>query len=109
MFFASFAPMTEIKDLLAQPGYECQLLLDRISREELRELDPELPSDTYFVRYAKDGNEFASAFRAYKSSDIFDPLFDAGYEVLEIAYGFGRIRPNLYGFRAPADSKKKGG
>ena len=91
-----------LKDFLKQPGYECTLLLDRISREELRELDSELPTDTYFVRYSKDGNEFASAFRAYKSADIFDPLCDAGYQVLEITYGFGRIKPKLYGIQKGA-------
>ena len=88
--------MTDLKTTLEQPGYDCRILLDRTSEQELRELDPELPSDTYFVRYAKDGNEFTSAFRAFKSSDIFDPLFDAGYQVLEIKSGFGRIRPNMF-------------
>lgn len=76
--------------------YECSLLMEAVTREELVELNKELPSDTYFARYAKDGEEHTSAFRAYKAADIFDPLADAGFEVLEISFGFGSIRPNMF-------------
>jgi hypothetical protein len=76
--------------------YECTLLLEEVTREELVELNKELPSDTYLARYSKDGEEFTSAFRAFKAADIFDPLNDAGFEVLELSFGFGSIRPNMF-------------
>ena len=77
--------------------YEVLLLLETTTEEELRELDPELPSDTYLVRYENGtGTECVSALRAFKSVDIFDALHDAGFKVLEIQMGFGRIKPRLY-------------
>ena len=89
--------MTDLKTFLKQPGYEAILFLERTSHQELEEKVAELPTDIYLVRYEKDGNEFTSAFRAFKSVDIFDPLHDAGYKVLEIKFGYGRIKPKLYG------------
>lgn len=88
--------MTDIKTLLGQPGYDCSLFLERTSHEELTEKVAELPTDTYLVRYSKDGNMFTSAFRAFKGVDIFDPLCDAGYTVHEIKFGYGRIKPRLF-------------
>ena len=37
-----------------------------------------------------------SAIRAFKKADIFDHLHDAGYAVMEITSGFGRIKPKLF-------------
>lgn len=89
--------MTEATNFKAYfKPYECSLLMENVTREELVELNKELPSDTYLVRYSRDGQEFTSAFRAYKAADIFDPLCDAGFAVDEIAYGFGSIRPNMF-------------
>ena len=87
--------MTELATHV-QP-YEVKLLLETTTEEELQELDPELPSDTYLVRYqAGEGAETISAFRAFKSVDIFDALHDAGFLVQEIKCGYGRIKPRLY-------------
>ena len=99
---ASSEPMTDsLKDSSSNPATSapCSSIA---STARTAWLDSELPTDTYFVRYSKDSNEFASAFRAYKSADIFDPLCDAGYQVLEITYGFGRIKPKLYGIQKGA-------
>ncbi len=75
------------------------ILLEKTTKKELEELDSELPSDVHFVRYKKPSwvkKEKLSAIRAYRKSDIFDHLHDAGYAVLEIVSGFGRIRPNMF-------------
>ena len=93
--------------------YDCHLLAEATSHEELVSLDKDLPSDVHLVRYWPKSpfrEEQAAAaglpvedliaisgIRAYKKSDIFDGLHDCGYEVLEITQGYGRIRPNLYG------------
>ena len=73
--------------------------LERTTEAELKKLDAELPSDIHFVRYKKPTwkkKENVSAIRAYCQVDIFDHLHDAGYAVLEIKSGFGRIKPKLF-------------
>ncbi len=67
--------------------------------EKLQKLDAELPSDIHLVRYKKPSwkkKEKVSAIRAFRQVDIFDHLHDAGYAVLEIQSGFGRIKPKLF-------------
>lgn len=73
--------------------------LENTTLEKLKKLDPELPSDIHFVRYKKPTwkvKEKVSAIRAHSQTDIFDHLHDAGYAVLEIRSGFGRIKPRLF-------------
>ncbi len=67
--------------------------------EKLQQLEAELPSDIHLVRYKKPSwkkKEKVSAIRAFRQVDIFDHLHDAGYAVLEIQSGFGRIKPKLF-------------
>ena len=73
--------------------------IERTTKAELIKLDAELPSDIHLVRYKKPSwkkKEMISAIRAFKKADIFDHLHDAGYAVLEITSGFGRIKPKLF-------------
>ena len=73
--------------------------IENTTLEKLQKLDAELPSDIHLVRYKKPGwkkKEKISAIRAFKQVDIFDHLHDAGYAVLEIKSGFGRIKPKLF-------------
>ena len=95
--------------------YECHLMAESTSHEELRELNNDLPTDVHLVRYwptkavREQQAEAAgipvedliavSGIRAYKMSDIFDGLWDAGYECLEIVQGYGRIKPKLFGYQ----------
>lgn len=75
------------------------ILFERTTEKELRELDADLPTDIHLVRYKKPTwkkKEKISALRAHSKADIFDHLHDAGYAVLEISSGFGRLRPNLF-------------
>lgn len=76
--------------------YECVLLMQQTSEQELIDLDPELPSDVHLVTVEKNFTLEVDAVRAYKMSDIFDAYFDLGYSVLSIKSGFGRIKPKLY-------------
>jgi len=72
---------------------------ENTSRDKIRKLDKELPSDIHFVRYKKPTwkkKEKVSAIRAYRKTDIFDSLHDQGYQVLEIESGFGTVRPNMF-------------
>ena len=73
--------------------------IERTTEAELIKLDAELPSDIHLVRYKKPSwkkKESISAIRAFRQVDIFDHLHDAGYAVLEIKSGFGRIKPQLF-------------
>ena len=73
--------------------------IERTSHDELIKLERELPSDIHLVRYKKPSwkkKENVSAIRAYCKVDIFDHLHDAGYAVLEISSGYGRIKPKLF-------------
>lgn len=87
--------------------YDCHLIVEETSHEELVELDKDLPSDTHLVRYKQGGEQFVAGIRAFKMVDIFDALFDLGAEVLEITQGYGRIRPKLFGYEPPSSSDKK--
>lgn len=73
--------------------------LERTTEAELVKLDSQLPSDIHLVRYKKPSwkkKERVSAIRAFRQVDIFDHFHDAGYAVLEIKSGFGRIKPKLF-------------
>ena len=97
--------------------YDCHLMAEDTSHEELVALDSDLPSDVHLVRYwpkspireeqaaaaglPAEDLVAVSGIRAFKMSDIFDALWDAGYEVLEITQGYGKIKPKLFGYQAP--------
>ena len=73
--------------------------IEQTSEAALLKLESELPSDIHLVRYKKPSwkkKERVSAIRAFRQVDIFDHLHDAGYAVLEIKSGFGRIKPKLF-------------
>ena len=73
--------------------------IESTTHEKLVKMDSELPSDVHLVRYKKPSwkkKEKISAIRAFKMTDIFDFLHDAGYAVLEIRQGYGRIKPRLF-------------
>ena len=73
--------------------------IESTTHDKLVKMDSELPSDVHLVRYKKPSwkkKEKISAIRAFKMTDIFDFLHDAGYAVLEIRQGYGRIKPRLF-------------
>ena len=78
--------------------YEVQSLVPNVKNEQaIKDLDADLPSDTHLVYYVDDeGQIIIDAVRAYKRVDIFDAYYDAGFGVLDIRVGYGRIKPKLY-------------
>jgi len=78
--------------------YSCVLLEGFIDEEVLREKEHQLPTDTHFVRFINgdDREEEMMAIRAFRMSDIFDAIQDAGHYTQEICQGYGTIRPNLF-------------
>lgn len=74
--------------------------LKKTSKAALEKRAKELPSDIHLVRYRKPTwkkKETVAGIRAYTKTEIFDHLYDQGYEVLEITSGFGSIKPKLFG------------
>ena len=62
--------------------------------------DKGLPTDTHIVTYIFDGVTKYDVVRGYTMVDIFDAYHDKLREhgkVVKIAFGYGNIRPNLYG------------
>ena len=78
----------------------------------IKEMDPELPTDTHIIEYVIDGETSYDAIRGYKMGDIFNIYYDKfkrediTASIVSITNGYGRIRPNLYGYQAVKSSKK---
>ena len=85
--------------------YGVVLVMQETSREELRDLDADLPTDTHLVEYINTMSDTKGfdAVRAFKKSDIFDAYSDLGCKVIAIESGYGRIKPKLW-----VDARKDG-
>lgn len=84
-----------------------KVLLENTTEEEVRELDAELPTDTYLIEYEKGQDLFVDAVRAHKASDIFNHYYDrlnadarqgiiSNFKIISIRFGYGRIKPKLF-------------
>lgn len=77
--------------------YECTLLMDSTSVDDIRANTKTLPTDVHAVVYEEDGITKVDAVRAYKMSDIFDGYWDWGIRnISSITSGYGNIKPKLY-------------
>ena len=78
--------------------------------EDIKEMDAELPTDVHIVELRQGEETIYDAVRAYKKVDIFDVYYDklkGQAEVVAITNGYGRIKPKLFGYQAPPETKKK--
>lgn len=70
--------------------------------------DTSLPTNSYMVEYVLDKKIHYDIVMANKKVDIFDHYYDLfRYDLLTFNQTAGRIRPNLYGYKAPEEKKKK--
>ena len=77
--------------------YECTLLMDSTSLDDIRADIKILPTDVHAVVYVEDGITKVDAVRAYKMSDIFDGYWDWGIRTISsITSGYGNIKPKFY-------------
>ena len=77
--------------------YECTLLMDSTSVDDIKANNKTLPTDVHAVVYEEDGITKVDAVRAYKMSDIFDGYWDWGIRTISsITSGYGNIKPKLY-------------
>tara|TARA_B100000427_G_scaffold328911_1_gene343264 strand:+ start:2053 stop:2346 length:294 start_codon:yes stop_codon:yes gene_type:complete len=78
---------------------DCTILEQGINLTKFK--DNNLPTDSHLIEYMIGGDTFVDIVRAYKKSDIFDIYFDkisAIGKIISIKSGFGKVRPNLYGY-----------
>lgn len=83
------------------------IFMENVTREEIRELNSELPTDIHLIEFTRGQELFVDAVRAYKKSDIFDTYYDklnaearqgliSNFEIHSISNGYGAIKPKLY-------------
>ena len=87
--------------------YSCEIILEKTTKEKAD--DRQLPTDAFNVTYIIDGKEHIDVTRSEKMANVFDMYYDRyGKDVVQkIDYGFGTIRPNLWGLKTPPERKRK--
>ena len=83
------------------------VFMEGVTKEEIRELNSELPTDIHLVEYVRGQDLFLDAVRAYKMSDIFNAYYDrlnaetrqgliSNFEIRSITSGYGSVKPKLF-------------
>ena len=88
-------------------AYSCEIILEKTTIEKSQ--DKQFPTDAFIVKYTIDGKNYIDLTRSEKMMNIFDMYYDRyGKDALQkIDYGYGNIRPNLWGVRAIPPKRKK--
>lgn len=82
-------------------------LMEGVTREEIKELNSDLPTDVHLIEFVRNQDLFLDAVRAYKKSDIFDVYYDklnaearqgliSNFEIKSITSGYGSVKPKLW-------------
>ena len=87
--------------------YGCEILLEKTAIETTK--DPSFPSDAYLIWYIVDGEEYIDLCRTAKKVSLFDMYYDkyGPGSVQKIDFGYGRVNPKLWGYKAPEAKKKR--
>ena len=87
--------------------YSCEIILERTTSEKSQ--DRQLPTDAFIVKYKHEDTSYIDVTRSEKMANIFDMYYDRyGKDALQkIDYGYGTVRPNLWGARATPPKRKK--
>ena len=87
--------------------YSCEIILEKTTPEKAD--DRNLPTDAFNVFYVVEGKQLLDVTRSEKMVNVFDMYYDRYGKgaVQKIDYGYGTIRPNLWGVKAPAKQKKR--
>lgn len=90
----------------SKEDYGCQILLEKTTLEEAK--DKSHPTDARLIWYVVDGVQYMDVTRCSKVSKLFDMYYDkyGPGAVQKIDFGYGTVKPKLWGYVAP-DSKKK--
>tara|TARA_B100000902_G_C27167786_1_gene842112 strand:- start:436 stop:771 length:336 start_codon:yes stop_codon:yes gene_type:complete len=87
------------------PQYGCDIVVEDGSIEDVS--TKKAPTDAYIIKYLYEDNVHYDLTRGTKVS-LFDMYWDKFKGGLQsIGYGNGGIKPNLWGYQAPAKKKKR--
>ena len=86
--------------------YGCEILFERATLAQVK--DPSLPSDAYLIFYRVDNQTYMDLCRGrrVKVFDLYYDKFGPG-SVQKIDFGYGRVSPRVWGYKAPDGKKKK--
>ena len=85
--------------------YGCDIVVEDGSMEDVS--TKQAPTDAYIIKYLYEDNVHYDLTRGTKVS-LFDMYWDKFKGGLQsVGYGNGGIKPNLWGYQAPAKKKKR--
>ena len=85
--------------------YGCEILISNGSVQDVG--TKKAPTDAYIIKYVQEENVHYDLTRGTKIS-LFDMYWDKFKNGLKsIEYGKGSIKPNLWGYKAPQQKKKR--
>jgi hypothetical protein len=86
--------------------YGCEILLEKTTLEKAK--DTSFPNDAYLVWYTLEGKKYIDLTRGTRVR-IFDMYYDkyGPGAVQKIDFGYGRVSPKLWGYKAPDKKKRK--
>ena len=86
--------------------YGCEILLEKTTLKQVK--DPSFPSDAKIIWYEIDGEKYMDLCRG-RNVKIFDMYYDKyGPGVVQkIDFGYGRVNPKIWGYKAPETKKRK--
>ena len=87
--------------------YGCEIIFEKATMNQAK--DSSLPNDAYLIWYNIDGETFMDVTRCRKRVDLFDLYYDkyGPGSVVKIDFGYGRVNPKLWGYKAPEKKKKR--
>ena len=87
--------------------YSCEILLEKTTVDKAD--DRKLPSDAFNVFYVVEGQERLDVTRSGKMVNVFNLYYDkyGKDSVRKIDYGHGTVNPSQWGYKSPAERKKK--
>jgi hypothetical protein len=86
--------------------YGCEILLEKTTIETAKDFS--FPSDAKLIWYQVDGETHVDLCRG-RNVKIFDMYYDkyGPGSVQKIDFGYGRVNPKLWGYKAPEAKKKR--
>ena len=97
----------KIEDKFNASDYSCEIILEKTTSDKAQE--KKFPTDAFIVKYVVDGQNYIDLTRSEKMMNIFDMYYDRyGKDAVQkIDYGYGTVRPNLWGAKATPPKRKK--
>ena len=99
----------KIEDKFNASDYSCEIILEKTTQDKAQ--DKQFPTDAFIVKYVVDGENYIDLTRSEKMINIFDMYYDRYGKgaVQKIDFGYGTIRPNLWGAKVTPKRKKRKG